>query len=167
MFTHFVFAVLAASIATSAASQSSGIPTESSEDIVLGAWSDPAVCSHRNAVHLSFHQVVAGGERLNGRCVAVEGFWVSRALFEREGQGNSARSHVSPSLRNRRIGIYARDEILENSPQRSTRYMMIGVVGQCETEWPDAIMVLGYCHYTGGPILKVAETIRLATASGS
>jgi hypothetical protein len=37
--------------------------------------------------------------------------------------------------------------------------MIVGIVGQCETEWPGAMMVLGYCHYTGGPILKVAEVI--------
>lgn len=45
--------------------------------------------------------------------------------------------------------------------------MMIGVIGQCETEWPDAMMVLGYCHYTGGPILKVAEAMPLQKANGS
>jgi hypothetical protein len=36
---------------------------------------------------------------------------------------------------------------------------MVGIIGQCETEWPGAMMVLGYCHFTGRPILKIAEVI--------
>lgn len=41
---------------------------------------------------------------------------------------------------------------------------MIGVVGQCETEWPNAMMVLGYCHYTSGTILKVSQVILQKTS---
>ncbi len=36
---------------------------------------------------------------------------------------------------------------------------MTGVVGRCETQWPGADMVMGYCHYTGGPILLVASAV--------
>jgi hypothetical protein len=162
-----ILTVAAGLIATSAHTQTSDKPTTSSEDVILGAWSDPAKCNRANAAHLTFDEVFARCEKLNGNRVAIEGFWASRALFKREQQGNAARSNVTRSFRNRRIGIYARAELLENAPQRSARYMMVGVIGQCETEWPDAMMVLGYCHYTGGPILKVAEAMPLQTASGS
>ena len=167
MLARVILTVAVGLIATSAPAQTSDKPTTGSEDVILGAWSDPAKCNRANAARLTFDEVLARGEKLNGTCVAIEGFWASRALFKREGQGNAARSNVARSLRNRRIGIYARDEVLENAPRRSARYMMDGVIGQCETEWPDAMMVLGYCHYTGGPILKVAEAMPLRTANGS
>jgi hypothetical protein len=37
--------------------------------------------------------------------------------------------------------------------------MMVGIMAHCESAWPHALMVLGYCHSSGGPILKVAEVI--------
>jgi hypothetical protein len=151
--------VVAATVfATATPAQTVDVPA-GSEDVILGAWSDPAKCNHTNAVHLAFDAVLERGDKLNGTCVAVKGFWASRALFGRASQGNANRSNSTRSLRGRRIGIYAQDQILERAPQRAARYTMVGIVGQCETEWPGAMMVLGYCHYTGGPILQVAEVI--------
>lgn len=147
------------------AAQSSGQSNASSEDIILGAWSDPEKCNRGNATQIAFDQIIARGAALNGRCVAVEGYWAARALFTRQRDGNRDRSNVARALRRSRIGIYAREEALEAAPTRATRYLMIGVVGQCETEWPDAMMVMGYCHYTGGPILKIAETVPVRNVS--
>lgn len=147
------------------AAQSSGQSNASSEDIILRAWSDPEKCSRGNATQLAFGQVIAQGAALNGRCVAVEGYWAARALFTRQRDGNRDWSDVARALRRSRIGIYAREEVLEAAPTRATRYLMVGVVGQCETEWPDAMMVMGYCHYTGGPILKVAEAVPFRTVN--
>jgi len=132
---------------------------ESSEDVILGAWSDPAKCNASNAAKMTLDQVVMSGAALNGRCVAVEGFWVARTLFATARDADRKRSNVAPSLRGKRLGIYARDEILERGPSRAARYLMVGVIGQCETEWPNAMMVMGYCHYTGGPIIKVAQAL--------
>lgn len=63
------------------------------------------------------------------------------------------------SLRSRRVGIYAADEVLDRAPDAPTRYTMIGIVDQCETAWPDALMVMGYCHYTSGPFLRISQAI--------
>jgi len=167
MIARLALTACAGLIATAAAPQAVDKPGEGSEDAILGAWSDPAKCNRGNAMRLTFEEVLARGDKLNGTCVVIEGFWASRALFKHASQGNVARSNVTPSLRDHRIGIYARGELLENAPQRSARYTMVGVIGQCETEWPDAMMVLGYCHYTGGPILKVAEAVPSHATNGS
>ena len=161
---HALVGVFGAALVGTAA-QSSGQSNASSEDIILGAWSDPEKCNRGNATRLAFDQVIAQGAALNGRCVAVEGYWAASALFTRQRDGNRDRSNVARALRKNRIGIYAREEVLEAAPTRATRYLMVGVVGQCETEWPDAMMVMGYCHYTGGPILKIAETSPVRTIS--
>lgn len=152
----FLIVVTATVLGTATPAQTVANPV-GSEDVILGAWSDPAKCNKANAVQLSLEAVLERGDELNGICIAVEGFWAGRALFGRASHGNSERSNSRRSLHGHRIGVYARDEVLEHAPQRSKRFTMVGVVGQCETEWPGAMMVLGYCHYTGGPILKVAE----------
>ncbi|KQM21395.1 hypothetical protein ASE49_15070 [Novosphingobium sp. Leaf2] len=157
----------AAVFATTATAQTVGNPADNSEDVILGAWSDPAKCNRANAIHLTFDDVLRRGEGLNGTCVAFQGFWAGRALFKRASQGNADGSNSDRSLRGHRIGIYAREEVLEHAPQRAARYTMVGIIGQCETEWPRAMMVLGYCHYPGGPILKIAEVIASSAANGS
>lgn len=142
-------------IPSSAQSPGEGV----NEDIILGAWSDPATCNIENAVQVSVDEILERGSALNGKCITVEGFWTARALFSHARDGNKPRSNVDKALRHRRIGIYAREELLEAAPRRSARYTMVGVLGQCETEWPSAMMVMGYCHYTGGPLLKVSQAI--------
>jgi hypothetical protein len=130
-----------------------------SEDIILGAWSDPLKCNRSTARQYSFNQVVTSGTALIGRCVAVEGYWAARALFGKQSDADKVRSNSERKLRDRRVGIYARDEIFAHAPKRGTRYTLVGIIGQCDVEWPNAVMVMGYCHYTDGPIIKVAEVI--------
>lgn len=158
MLAHLLMVVTAAAFGTTASSQSVA-DAPSFDDVIFGAWSDPAKCNRESAQSISFDAVLKEKDKLTGACVAVEGFWASRALFEKASHGNAKGSNSTHSLAGQRIGIYARDEILQHVPKRAVRYTMIGVVGQCETEWPKAMMVLGYCHYTSGPILKVSQVI--------
>ena len=134
--------------------------TPKTSSLVLG---DPARCNRANAKPLTFDEAVRNATALNGKCVAIEGFWATRALFGRAQDANRRKSNFARALRRKRIGIYGRDELLDRSPKRATRSTMIGVLGQCETEWPEAVMVMGYCHYSGGPIIKVAEAISTPT----
>lgn len=36
--------------------------------------------------------------------------------------------------------------------------MLVGIVGNCSSLGRGAVMVMGYCHYVGGPYLAIAET---------
>ena len=166
MIARLTLAACAGLIAAAATAQAVDKPGNSPEDFILGAWSDPAKCNRGNATRRTLDEVLTLGDKLNGTCVAIEGFWVKRAMFKYARQGDTPRSNVAPSFRHHRIGVYASEEILENAPRRSVRYTLVGVIGQCETEWPDAVMVLGYCHYSGGPILKVAEAVPFLATNG-
>jgi hypothetical protein len=167
MHARFLLTTAVAVFATAATAQTVGNPPDNSGDVIRGAWADPAKCNRTIALHLSFDDVLRRAEALNGTCVAVQGFWARRALFRRASQANANSSNSDRSVRGHRIGIYAREQVLEHAPQRAARYTMVGIIGQCETEWPGAMMVLGYCHFTGGPILKIAEVVPLSTANGS
>lgn len=137
-----------------------------SGDVVTEAWADPAKCNVGNALPVTFDEALQSVTRLNGQCVAVEGFWIGRALFGRASDGNKEKSNSSKALESRRIGIYGTEAMLEDAPERSAPYRLVGIYGRCETEWPNAMLVLGYCHYTDGPILKLSQAISMEQAEG-
>lgn len=127
------------------------------EEIIMGAWTDPAKCNGDIARPASMPEIMAGNAIPDGTCVAVEGYWRGRALLARKADADDNRSTVAPSHARSRIGLYAKSELFETAPDRSRRYVMIGVLGHCETQWPGAMMVMGYCHYTDGPILLLSQ----------
>ncbi|GGB50110.1 hypothetical protein GCM10010833_00930 [Blastomonas aquatica] len=127
------------------------------DEFILNAWSNPADCNLTVAKRVSFSVLATDAEGMLGECVAVEGHWSGRALFGSIREARTRLSNTTTRLRGKRIGIYAQWESIGEPPDRPTRTMLVGRVGQCETQWPGAMMVMGYCHYTGGPILLVAE----------
>jgi hypothetical protein len=131
------------------------------DEIIISTWSNPADCNRGNASHHAYSAFLARFQSLKGSCVAVEGYWYGGALFVTSRDAREDRSNVARRLRHRRIGLYARPELLETAPGEPERYLIVGRVGECETQWPDAMMVMGYCHYTGGPILLVSQAFKL------
>ncbi len=133
---------------------------EVSEDVfIMGAWVDPADCNQQNAQLVSFSTLASDFQTMLGACVAVDGYWSGRALFSSAKAANSDRSNVSRRLRQQRVGLYAQWDAIGEPPDNPTRTTFAGRVGECESQWPGAMMVMGYCHYTGGPILLVSQAI--------
>lgn len=109
---------------------------------------------------MNIEEALQLGDSLLGQCIAVDGFWSGSALFVTASDGNDRRSNSVEALRRRRIGVYGTERMLYLAPNHSLKYRLVGIYGRCETEWPGAMMVLGYCHYSGGPILKLSQAIR-------
>lgn len=143
------------------------VTDDSGEGIIMGAWSNPADCNRASASRIKYRELLRRQKVLNGSCVAVEGYWQARALFENARDAQAQGSNFARHLRSNRIGIYARDDLMEAAPIRPQRYLVVGRVGECETQWPGAMMVMGYCHYTGGPILVVSEVLKVGRKKGS
>ena len=133
---------------------------DESDYVVMGASADPAKCNIGNAIPMKFDAAMRGGADIVGRCVVVNGYWVGRALFGNRSDGRHNKAIVSPGLSGRRLGLYGTERMLLVAPTRPTPYRLVGIFGRCETQWPGATMVLGYCHYTSGPILLLAEAYR-------
>jgi hypothetical protein len=133
-------------------------PAPHDEFIMNNAWSDPSDRNIENAKRVPFSDLASDAEKLLGECVAVEGYWFGRALFGSSKHAQMSRSLTSERLRGKRIGLYAQWDHVGDPPERPTQITFVGRVGQCETLWPDAMMVMGYCHYTGGSILLVSQT---------
>lgn len=133
--------------------------TPSEEFFVTGAWSDPSECNQNVARTVSFDTLMADYKALRGECVQVEGYWKGGALYRSAQPARARRSVMSDHLHSKRLGLYAQWEKVGEPPERPTRTTFVGRVGDCETQWPGATMVMGYCHYTGGPILLVSESL--------
>lgn len=155
-----LFATIAAVAAFIAATHTSAQTAEDSspdDEFIINAWSNPADCNQSNASKVSFASLAADQDGLIGECIAVEGFWSGRAIFNSKRDARARRSNTIDRLRGKRIGLYAQWEIVGEPPEEPTRTTFVGRVGRCETQWPGAMMVMGYCHYTGGPIVLVSQ----------
>lgn len=130
-----------------------------SDDIIMGASLDPATCNVENAVPLSFDNAVTKKQVRGKQCVKIDGFWSGRALFRSAADANSKLSNVSRKLASRRIGLYGAERLLASAPSPAKRYTLVGQLRRCESAWPRAMMVMGYCHYTGGPFLIASEAL--------
>jgi hypothetical protein len=152
-----VLACLALLAGTVAAARERG---ETTDEIVTGAWADPQVCNIDTAVSVRVDDVHRDGALLQDKCIAVDGYWRGLALFKHASAAKRPRASSRADLGAGRIGLYARDEVLESAPHRPKRYTIVGVLRRCESAWPEAVMVMGYCHYAGGPILLVSQVAK-------
>jgi hypothetical protein len=129
------------------------------EEIIMNAWTKSEDCNRENATELSFSEVAADADVLIGQCVTLAGYWYGRGLFRSEKDALRKGSLFRPDLLGRRVGLYANWELVGDSPSEPRWQRFVGRVGRCETQWPGAMMVMGFCHYTGGAILLVSEAI--------
>lgn len=148
------FAFAAAIAATVSAKP---VGSEQQEDsFLVTVASRPDKCEPKLAAKVSLLTLVSQPEKWVGKCVEVGGYWQGRALFA---QQRDARRHYAQSnraLRKRRVGIYGTDELLRSAPIAAVAYTAVGFVGDCAALWSEAVMVMGYCHYTGGPYIAVS-----------
>ncbi|MFT3998176.1 MAG: hypothetical protein QM667_12295 [Asticcacaulis sp.] len=97
-------------------------------------------------------------EVYKGRCVIVAGYYRSRALFLSWLAARRKFAGTSGDLQGQRMGLYGRDPIMEGLHRLPEgRYVRLtGKVWDCDSmRTPRTLMLMGYCHYTSGPILSV------------
>jgi hypothetical protein len=128
-------------------------------EVVMWIAARPESCNLALATRISLQSLINEPE-WKGKCVAVDGYWRERALFADASDARRKSSQWSGELRARRVGIYGTPKLLKSAPQTGVAYTAIGIAGQCDTLTEGAIMVMGYCHHTGGPYIAVSEMRR-------
>ena len=128
--------------------------------VVMWVAARPESCNLALATRTSLEALVTEPQRWEGKCVAVDGFWQESALFAVARDARRRYAQSNDSLRGRRVGIYGTEELLASAPRTPVAYTAVGIAGQCDALAEGAIMVMGYCHYTGGPYIAVAEMHR-------
>ncbi|HKY82718.1 MAG TPA: hypothetical protein VJM09_14740 [Sphingobium sp.] len=152
---------MAASVIESATQLSAQTPPaedDLSDQIVVGAWGDPTKCNFTNASPITFMNAARDGGAANGACVSITAYWKGGAIYANEIDAELPKSVVTPRLKGRRVGIYADERTFEKAPRHPTPYTVVGSYASCKTEWPGAMMVFGYCHFSDGPFLRVSQT---------
>lgn len=124
---------------------------------ILPISADPATCNVALATKLTVLSMAADPLRWRGQCVAVDGYRSGNALFatKREAEQRSRESVQQPG--GRRIGIYGTEQVLASASDARRRYTLVGIAGECDTLGGGATMVFGYCHYTDGAFIILAE----------
>ena len=147
---------LALLVACPAMAQESG---DAEFTVFNNAWTDPAECNPGNAMALSLDEARRRHRELDGRCVAVQGWWRDRAMFA---DAHSARARDAPfsdTARDVRIGLYGDWGKLGMPTRSPRRRTMVGKLADCD-RWSSFSMVMGYCHYTGGPVIILSMIAR-------
>jgi len=150
--------VLATELATQISAQTLPAKEDLSDQVITGAWGDATKCNLTNAAPIPFLDAARDGGATSGACVSITAYWKGRAIYASKADANLAKSAVTSTLKGRRVGIYADDQTFQKSPRRPMPFTVVGFYASCKTEWPGAMMVLGYCHYSEGPFLKVSQT---------
>jgi hypothetical protein len=125
--------------------------------IILQVTASPKNCNVSVAKKLALETLMEQPDQWAGECVAVKGYWYGQALFSTPSDARQRYSYSSGKLDGRRVGIYGQEEILKAAPRRPQSFVVVGIADTCERLHEGAIMVTGYCHYTGGPMIAVAE----------
>ncbi|CAA9355687.1 MAG: hypothetical protein AVDCRST_MAG93-7339 [uncultured Chloroflexia bacterium] len=134
-------------------------PTTPTDDgsVIMWVAANPENCNLGVAKKLALEALAEQPDHWSGKCVAVTGYWYGRALFRTLSDARQRYSQSSDELDGRRVGIYGREEALKAAPKRPKKFVAVGIANTCERLSQGAVMVMGYCHYTGGPMIAVAE----------
>ena len=118
-------------------------------------------CTPQTARPVDLETLLAAPRAFEGQCVTVEGYKSFRSLFFDADDTVQKYASSKAQYARRRLGIYGPDE-LENAYYRKdvgTYLSVTGVIGQCDDLWraPDVVLVIGYCHTSGGPFIDARE----------
>lgn len=127
--------------------------------VVYGMWPSVGQCTSENTTSVPFADLLRDREVHHDQCISTEAWISGRALFLDRDDIDRPRSNSSDDASGRRIGIYADEEVwgsIQNA--ESARVRIVGILWDCkDLQGPNVIMVMGYCHYTGGPIIGVSS----------
>jgi hypothetical protein len=126
--------------------------------IVTTMAAHPDHCNLAVAAKVDLPDLVREPGNWLDKCVAVTGYWQGRALFV--SPPKERRMDWGEAWEGRRVGIYGTKRLLSSAPLRPRAYTAVGVVGLCESFRQEAVMIMGYCHYSDGPYIALAQMHR-------
>ncbi len=113
------------------------------------------------ATTVEFEELVRRPASWQGECIAVNGYWKGRRLFDSKAAAQQTSAQSSDVARRHMIGLYGRQELLNAAPEHPEAHTAVGIAGDCKSLWQAAPVVMGYCHYrTSGPYVALAEMRR-------
>jgi hypothetical protein len=154
-----LLSALGALAATTAIDAQDGKDADSGDEFITSAWADPAVCNRNTARRVTVSDVTEGRPIRDGTCVAIEGYWRRRAIYASKADADGKGADFGKGATWRRVGLYGKFEMLEAAPEKAQPYLLVGVLSRCRTLAAGATMIMGYCHFSDGPILLLSQAI--------
>ncbi len=151
--SHRVFLLLLLIVA-SAGRSSAQEPKENF--VVVTNWGPSQnQCNAENTNPVSLANVLSDPENYAGECIHTEGYYRARALFLNKRDTRRKYPTSNERSADRRLGIYGSEVQFDYLSQYDGVLVEVsGMVSDCAAlQNENTIMVLGYCHYSGGPII--------------
>ncbi len=146
--------------------------------LLLAAAPAAPACTAATSIRVSVERLASNPRRWVGRCVTVSGPVRYHDMYSDVGGLYLTRRWASPASWRHRIGLYRSGEADGVDRARLRQGTVTGIVDTCEgiyrrSETKNAVeqkrldeegrgeiiisMATGYCHYTGGTVIHVAE----------
>lgn len=146
-------------LAAAAADPPAEAPAEDAFTVIVDISADPARCHAGNALRVKFEALARGRADLQGKCVQAAGFLSGRALFASPAEARVRSAESTRELKGQRVGLYGLGKASPQGMPSRGFYRVVGTVGDC-SQLDENAMVMGYCHYTGGPYVAVSQIRR-------
>ena len=127
--------------------------------VIYGMWPTDGDCTHANTTAVTLADLLQDKRTYADRCVSTVGWLDGRALLLDRDDTSRPYSNSNATAGSRRIGLYGPQTIMQKlSDAQSARVRVVGKLWDCEKlHGSNVIMVMGYCHYTGGPIIGLSQ----------
>ena len=127
--------------------------------ILFNWWVSTERCPPESIRFVHLGELLSAPDTYLGSCVQTGGFYAHRALFSERKDLTRQNPAANPTSADRRLGLYGDETKMEALDTRhGERVLVTGLISSCEA-LPDehTIMLMGYCHYTEGPVLGLLE----------
>lgn len=135
------------------------VKAEATSEVVFGRWTTPEKCNPQISSKVDIAELLNDFETYRNTCVTVAGYKGGRALFVRKvdarGRNNSKDLYAET-----RLGLYGNESTMEAlyKVAEKRQIKVTGMAWTCDDlSNENTMMVLGYCHYTSGPIIGMAS----------
>jgi hypothetical protein len=135
---------------------------EAQEDnlvIIYGKWPAEGQCTPENTTAVTCADLLRDTTAYADRCVSTVAWLDGRALFLDRDDTSLLYSNSNAAAATRRVGLYGSESVMQKVfDTNTTRARVVGKIWDCEDlHGENVVMVMGYCHYTGGPFIGVSE----------
>lgn len=166
---HVLLTALALVVTFFASAARAGLAAKADADASAGdmqiiyALTPPATeCGQENTEIVALKVLLKDDGGRVGKCVATEGYTTQRALFMNRRDLFMKRASSNGTSAHRRIGFYGSDEMMGAlADLDGKRVRVTGLLFDCADIGAPGDLVLGYCHYSGGPIIALTAVERV------
>lgn len=126
---------------------------------ILQTWApNQGTCTGENTTTVILTDLLENPESYFGTCIRTEGYYRARTLFPKKRYMRKKYAHSNHKNFDKKLGIYASDTQMERlDGRRRQRVTVSGMVSDCSAlTQKNTVMVMGYCHYTTGPIIGLS-----------